>query len=108
MEFENNLKSNSMKMGVVSLILGVTAFFMFATVINYIIAIAAIVFGIIQLKKSRKKAMAVTGIGMAILSMILTAMLLSGTVKYIGSEEGNYYLQKFLDEYSVRERLQGM
>ena len=71
-------KKDGIAFGVTSFIVGIVSFFLFETVINYLTAILAIVFGIIQMATCKRKALAVTGIITSVFSMIL------GTVLWIG------------------------
>jgi hypothetical protein len=61
--------------GLASLILGAAAVLLFGTCINFILIILAIVFGIIQIARSPKKAMAVTGIVLSGVSLVLSIAL---------------------------------
>jgi hypothetical protein len=61
--------------GLASLILGAAAVLLFPTCINFILIILAIVFGVIQLSRSQKKAMAVTGIVLSGVSLVLSIVL---------------------------------
>jgi hypothetical protein len=61
--------------GLASLILGAAAVLLFPTCINFILIILAIVFGVIQLSRSQKKSMAVTGIVLSGVSLVLSIVL---------------------------------
>jgi hypothetical protein len=61
--------------GLASLILGAAAVLLFPTCVNFILIILAIVFGVIQLSRSQKKAMAVTGIVLSGVSLVLSIVL---------------------------------
>jgi len=72
------VKGNEIGFGVASMVLGILSAFLFATCINYIMAILAIIFGIVQLVKSQKKGMAIAGIVTAVISIILATVLWIG------------------------------
>lgn len=57
--------------GIASLVLGIIALVTFCTCVNLILAVIAIVFGIIQLVKYEKKGMAIGGISTAGMSILL-------------------------------------
>ncbi len=57
--------------GLVSMILGVLAFFLFITCVNFVLAILSIVFGIIQIAQYKQKGLAITGIVTSGLSILL-------------------------------------
>ena len=82
-------KKDSIAYGVTSLVLGIVSVFLFACCINYITAIIAIVFGILQLVKCKKKGMAITGLVTSGISIILSIVLWVGVVIAVGREQ-NY------------------
>lgn len=61
--------------GIVSLVLGIISLLLFCTCINWLTGIAAIVFGIIQIVKYRKKGLAIGGIVTAGLSLLCSILL---------------------------------
>lgn len=65
-------KGDSIGFGVASMVLGILSIFTFFCCVNYIFAILAIIFGIVQLVKSTKKGMAITGIITAAISIIIS------------------------------------
>lgn len=68
--------------GLVSMILGVVAFFLFITCVNFIVGIISIVFGIIQIAQYQKKGLAITGIVTSCLSFLLGII---GWILFFGS-----------------------
>lgn len=67
-------KGESIGFGIASLVLGILSIFTFMCCINYILAILAIIFGIVQLVKSKKKGMAIAGIITAAISVIIATV----------------------------------
>ena len=63
-------KSDSTGFGIASLVLGIISIFTFFCCINYILAVIAIVLGIVQIVKSSKKGLAIGGIVTAVISII--------------------------------------
>lgn len=100
-------KGDGIGFGITSLVLGVLSVFLFACCVNYILAVLAIVFGIIQLVKNNQKGLAIAGIITASISII------AGTIFWVYAvdniEDGNiprYYnnqdddfFDDFLEEY---------
>lgn len=72
---EESQKPDSAAFGITSLVLGIVSLLLFCTCINWITAILAIIFGIIQLTKSRQRGLAIGGIITAGLSMLLAIAL---------------------------------
>lgn len=72
--------------GMAAFILGVASFFLFICCINYITAILAIIFAILQMVKNRKKALAVSAIVLACLSILM------GTLFWVGIYGNSEYL----------------
>lgn len=94
-------KEDSIGFGVASLVLGILSIFTFICCINYIFAILAIIFGIVQMVKSKKKGMAIAGIITAGISIILATIFwiagIAGSEKILNSPE--FDLQKeFIEE----------
>lgn len=96
--------------GLVSMILGILSVFLFAACVNVPIAIVAVIFGIMQIVRSRKRAMAIAGIVTGILSIIMGIALWVALVNGLTGENGilNQLLQdgqnrngieNYLDEY---------
>lgn len=71
-------KGDGIGFGIASLSLGVASIFLFSCCVNYITAVLAIVFGVLQIVKNRQRGLAVAGIVTAAVSVIL------GTVLWIG------------------------
>lgn len=89
-------KKDGAGFGIASLVLGVLSIFLFACCVNYITAILAIVFGILQLVKSDSKGMAIAGIITASLSILIATLLWIG----LANSEENGTLRDFIDRYS--------
>ncbi|MCM1283763.1 MAG: DUF4190 domain-containing protein [Muribaculaceae bacterium] len=109
-------KGDGVGFGIASLVLGVASAFLFGCCVNYIMAVLAIIFGIVQMVKNRQKGVAIAGIVTAGISIIL------GTVFWVAvaskmddmnledyyntnpyqfyQEDGPYnnYLEDYLDE----------
>jgi hypothetical protein len=97
-------KSESTGFGIASMVLGIVSLLMFCTCINYILAILAIIFGIIQLVRSEKKGMAIAGIVTAGLSVVLASLMWIGFMAMtFESEDGanpfNSYLEEYYEQY---------
>ena len=60
--------------GIASMVLGILALVLFCSCINLVLAVLAIIFGIIQIVGYEKKGMAIAGIVTAVLSLILWAI----------------------------------
>lgn len=71
-------KGSGIGFGAASLSLGIASVFLFGCCVNYITAVLAIVFAVVQIVKNQKKGMAVAGIVTAGISIVL------GTVMWIG------------------------
>jgi hypothetical protein len=89
--------------GLASLILGAAAVLLFGTCINFILIILAIIFGVIQLSRSQKKAMAVTGIVLSGVSLVLSIVLWVVVLSHIdfGSvfDSDDFFDYDFSDDY---------
>lgn len=71
-------KGNGIGFGIASLALGIASVFLFGCCVNYITAVLAVIFGVLQMVKNRQKGMAVAGIVTACVSILL------GTLMWIG------------------------
>ncbi len=71
-------KGDGIGFGVASLVLGVVSVFLFGCCVNYITAVLAVIFGVLQMLRNRRKGFAVSGIVTACVSIVL------GTVMWIG------------------------
>ncbi len=80
-------KKDSMAYGITSMALGIVSVFLFACCINYITAIIAVVFGILQLVKCKKKGMAITGLVTSAISIIMSVVLWVGVIIALGREQ---------------------
>lgn len=102
-------REESQGFGIASMTLGILSLLLFCTCVNVVLAIVAIVFGIVQLGRTEnRKAMAVTGIVTSVLSLILLVIFI---IAFMGSadfqqgfrevqENFNYnYEDGFYDDY---------
>ena len=95
-------KEDSIGFGVASMVLGILSIFTFVCCIDYIFAILAIIFGIVQLVKSKKKGMAITGIITAAISIIIATIFWIAAAsegKTNFSDFDNY--QQFMEQESL-------
>ena len=88
-----------------SLVLGIISIFTFFCCINYILAVIAIVLGIVQIVKSSKKGLAIGGIVTAVISIIGATIfwVLIGSVG--ASEMGPMqdYMEEYMQDYMQQE-----
>ena len=68
---QTQAKGTGTGFGIASLVLGILSVFTFACCINYILAVLAIIFGIVQMVKNEKKGLAIGGIITAVISIVL-------------------------------------
>ena len=68
---QTQAKGTGTGFGIASLVLGILSIFTFACCVNYILAVLAIIFGIVQIVRNEKKAFAVAGIITAVISIIV-------------------------------------
>ena len=68
---QTQAKGTGTGFGIASLVLGILSVFTFACCINYILAVLAIIFGIVQIVKKEKKGLAIGGIITAVISIVL-------------------------------------
>lgn len=105
-------KKMSVGLGIASLVIGIISLMCFCTGLNVILAILAIVFGIVQLATCESKGLAIGGIVMAAISIVLTAItygLLFSNVTFTDmmkeEVQQNFQddedVQQFLEEYGV-------
>lgn len=105
-------KKMSVGLGIASLVIGIISLMCFCTGLNVILAILAIVFGIVQLATCESKGLAIGGIVMAAISIVLTAItygLLFSNVTFTDmmkeEVQQNFQddedIQQFLEEYGV-------
>ena len=98
-------KSDSTGFGIASLVLGIISIFTFFCCINYILAVIAIVLGIVQIVKSSKKGLAIGGIVTAVISIIGATIfwVLIGSVG--ASEMGPMqdYMEEYMQDYMLLE-----
>ncbi len=105
-------KKMNVGLGIASLVIGIISLMCFCTGLNVILAILAIVFGIVQLATCESKGLAIGGIVMAAISIMLTAItygLLFSNVTFTDmmkeEVQQNFQddedIQQFLEEYGV-------
>lgn len=105
-------KKMNVGLGIASLVIGIVSLMCFCTGLNVILAILAIVFGIVQLATCESKGLAIGGIVMAAISIVLTAItygLLFSNVTFTDmmkeEVQQNFQddedVQQFLEEYGV-------
>ena len=94
-----NQKGDGIGFGIASMIIGIASIFLFACCINYILAILAIISGIIQIVKNQKKGMAIAGIITAAISIILGTFFWIGIAALSeGTTDGDSF-DEYLEEY---------
>lgn len=94
---EPPVKKDSTVFGLVSMILGILSLALFCACINFPLAIAAIVFGILQIVKYKSKGMAIAGLitgGVSILAGIVFWMIM-----VTSSSFQNTFWNEFYDVY---------
>lgn len=98
-------KGDSIGFGIASLILGIASIFLFACCVNYILAILAIIFGIVQIVTNQKKGLAIGGIVTAGISIVIATLMwifgfsLAGQLDDPSSPLYKYY-EEYMDEYT--------
>ena len=105
-------KKMNVGLGIASLVIGIISLMCFCTGLNVILAILAIVFGIVQLATCESKGLAIGGIVMAAISIVLTAItygLLFSNVTFTDmmkeEVQQNFQddedIQQFLEDYGI-------
>ena len=97
-------KSDSNGFGIASLVLGIISIFTFFCCINYILAIIAIILGVVQLVRSSQKGLAIGGIVTAAIS-ILGSIIFWIFVSVAGAEEigpMQQYMEEYIQEYEMQ------
>lgn len=98
-------KGDSIGFGIASLILGIASIFLFACCVNYILAILAIIFGIVQIVTNKRKGLAIGGIVTAAISIIIATVMwafgfsVAGQLDDPSSPLYKYY-EEYMDEYT--------
>ena len=98
-------KGDSIGFGIASLILGIASIFLFVCCVNYILAILAIIFGIVQIVTNKKKGLAIGGIVTAGISIVIATLMwifgfsLAGQLDDPSSPLYKYY-EEYMDEYT--------
>ena len=88
-------KGDSIGFGIASLILGIASIFLFACCVNYILAILAIIFGIVQIVTNKT-----AGISIVIATLMwLFGFSLAGQLEDPSSPLYKYY-EEYMDEYT--------
>ncbi len=95
---QQSQKGDGIAFGITSMVLGIVSLLLFCTCINFVTAIAAIVFGIVQIVKNKEKAFAVAGIITAAISLVL-GLILWGIVAAGMAETGINSYEEFYDSY---------
>lgn len=98
-------KSDSTGFGIASLVLGIISIFTFFCCINYILAVIAIVLGIVQIVKSSKKGLAIGGIVTAVIS-IIGATIFWVLIGFAGASEMGPmqdYMEEYMQDYMQQE-----
>lgn len=90
-------KGDGIGFGLAAMILGILSLFLFACCINYIMAVLAIVFGIVQLVKSSKKGMAIAGIITGAISIILATVFWVYAVSEYEDNQDFYFHHEYND-----------
>ena len=97
-------KGDGTGFGVASLVLGIASVFLFGCCVNYITAVLAIIFGVVQMVKNRSKSMAVAGIVTACVSILLgTFMWIGVAVNMNGRSAEEIYDDIYNDFYDYYE-----
>lgn len=98
-------KSDSNGFGIASMVLGIVSLVFFCTCINFVTAILAIIFGIIQLvRKSSKKGMAIAGLitgGLSLLFAVVfwVSIFVNGAVFSSLANDWNQEIYQFEQQY---------
>lgn len=109
METKDKKKGDGIAIGVASMVLGIVSLLMFCTCLNFILAITAIVLGIVQLNINKEKSGAivgiVTGVASLVLSIILWMMFIIGapTDTYYDSYDSYYDYYDSYDSYDYND-----
>jgi hypothetical protein len=90
-------KPDNIGFGLTSMILGILSLLLFCSCINYILAVLAIIFGIIQLVRYQNRGMAIAGLVTAGLSIILATIMWIGFSTMTIDENNPFY--QYLEEY---------
>lgn len=100
--YEEQQKGDSIAFGIASMILGIIALLFFCTGCNILLAILAIVFGIIQLVKNKQKGMAITGIITGTLGILASVFFWIIMLFSIGTSYDDYddFYDYYYDDYN--------
>lgn len=95
---ESGQRGNDVGFGIASMILGIVSVLLFCTCLNWITAILAIIFGIIQIVKKKERGFAIAGIITAGISLVLWGVLYMALALGM-SEAGIDSLEEFYQDY---------
>lgn len=100
-------KSDTTGFGIASLVLGIISIFTFFCCINYVLAIIAIILGIVQIVKSSRKGLAIGGIVTAIISIvgatIFWVLVSSVNLDSMDPDSIRNYMDEYLQEYNMEQ-----
>lgn len=96
-------ENESVGFGIASLVLGIVSLLLFCTCINWITGILAIIFGIIQITKTKQKGFAIGGIITAGVSLLFTIILYISLVIGAAASDMRYndYYDYYYDYYDM-------
>ncbi len=101
---QTKAKGTGTGFGIASLVLGILSIFTFACCINYILAVLAIIFGIVQIVKNEKKGLAIGGIVTAVISIIVgilfTMFFAVNITENMKDPDSPFY--QYLEEYEQK------
>lgn len=94
-------KDSGTGFGIASLVCGILSLFTFACCVNFLLALAAIILGIVQLVRCQKKGLAIGGIVTAAISIVVGIGFWIAAMTAVGSNtlDPNSPLQQYLEEY---------
>lgn len=98
LNYQQPQKGDGIAPGVTSMVLGIVSLLLFCTCINFATAIAAIIFGIVQIAKNKEKSFAIAGIITAAISLV-SGLLLWGMIVTGMAEAGINSYEDFYDSY---------
>lgn len=110
MDQSNIMKKDGNGYGIASLVLGIISLLLFCACINWITAILAIVFGVVQLAQYKEKGLAIGGIITAGLSILFAIILYVCIFLGIAAEgyDDVYDYYEYYEESVDYEFLNGM
>ena len=100
---QSQAKGTGTGFGIASLVLGILSVFTFACCINYILAVLAIIFGIVQMVKNEKKGLAIGGIITAVISIVLGIAVSLYAVNIAGKmQDPDSPFYQYFEEYEQK------